>query len=260
LLESRYLPSLKGKVWEDRKDKANSFSKEEQLYIKRAKLDINIVLKESDKDAKYELFMRLNTGGTPLSAQEVRNCLMVMAHPQIYRWLKDLSEDQNFLEAVGLSDRTLEEKDTMELAFRFIPFRMMDEKELSKVGDISEFLNDRVPWLAALGRKQREIEEKAFRDTFKFIAFNLGSNGFRRYDSRKHDFSGGFSISAFESVALGIGYHHSAQESIQVGNGILAAVKDLWSHQEFANNSGSGVRASTRIPKIVPLGRTLFKP
>jgi uncharacterized protein with ParB-like and HNH nuclease domain len=260
LLESRYLPSLKGKVWEDRKDKASSFSKEEQLYIKRAKIDIKIMLEESDKDAQYELFIRLNTGRAPLSAQEVRNCLMVMAHPQTYRWLKDLSEDQNFLEAVGLSDRTLEEKYNMELGFRFIVFRMMNEAELSKVSDISEHLNDKISWLASLSRTQREIEEKAFRDTFKFIATNLGSNGFRRYDSRKHDFSGGFSIPAFESVALGIGYHHSSREGIQVGDGLLAAVKSLWSHHEFADNSGPGVRDSTRIPKIVPLGRVLFKP
>lgn len=86
LLATEYLPSLKDKMWEN-EDTENSFTSSQRLSLKRSKLDIRIIKKESDKDTKYELFQRLNTGGTSLSPQEVRNCLMVMINKEFYRWV-----------------------------------------------------------------------------------------------------------------------------------------------------------------------------
>ena len=48
-----------------------------QLDFKRARLDLHIIEKESDPSSKYELFERLNTGGSRASDQEVRNCVLV---------------------------------------------------------------------------------------------------------------------------------------------------------------------------------------
>ncbi len=257
LLSSKYLPSLEGKVWESR-DKSRSFSKDEQLFIKRAKIDVNIVLKESDDDAKYELFMRLNTGGTALSAQEVRNCLLVMSKPETYKWLRSLSDMEPFLEAIGLSDRSIEEQYHMELVFRFLIFRTMQAPELTKVGDIGEFLNNQVSHITSLDSKQRRQEEAVFTETFEYLAKSLGSDGFRRYDCDKEAFTGGFSVSAYETIALAIGYHYDGR--VQKVQNIMSKVKQLWKNSEFLDNSGSGVRASSRIQKVVPLGRKIFKP
>ena len=86
LQKTKFLPSLEGKKWKaEKKNDPNAFTREQQLYVKRAKIDVNIVLKESDEKSKYELFMRLNTGGSDLSAQEVLNCLMIMAYPETYK-------------------------------------------------------------------------------------------------------------------------------------------------------------------------------
>jgi len=103
---TKFLPSLGGKKWKGKgpKDKA-AFSKEQQLYLKRAKLDVNIVMKESDEKSKYELFMRLNTGGTALEPQEVRNCLMIMAYPETYKWIRKLSEFEDFKTAISISEQ-----------------------------------------------------------------------------------------------------------------------------------------------------------
>ena len=68
LLEAKLLPSLKGKTWKG-SDKASRFTRDQQLYLKRAKIDVNVVLKESDDRSKYELYMRINTGGTALSGR-----------------------------------------------------------------------------------------------------------------------------------------------------------------------------------------------
>jgi uncharacterized protein with ParB-like and HNH nuclease domain len=82
---TKYLPSLQGKKWEDPADSTNSFDASQRLFIKRAKLEMSIVLRESDDISKYELFQRLNTGGTPLSDQEVRNCILVMVNRPMFQ-------------------------------------------------------------------------------------------------------------------------------------------------------------------------------
>jgi hypothetical protein len=35
-------------------------------------------------------------------------------------------------------------------------------------------------------------------------------------------------------------------------------VKAMWADREFVDNSGSGIRASSRVPKIIPYGRATF--
>ena len=67
-----YLPSLEGKYWQNDEDNNNSFDQTQRLIIKRAKLGVQIIKKESDKDTKFELFQRLNTGGTALTEQEMQ--------------------------------------------------------------------------------------------------------------------------------------------------------------------------------------------
>jgi hypothetical protein len=87
-----------------------SLTSAQRLLIKRAKISVSIILKESDDMAKFELFQRLNTGGSMLSDQEVRNSILVMMNTAFYRWLRQLSEDQNFSSCVALSDRAVEEQ------------------------------------------------------------------------------------------------------------------------------------------------------
>jgi Protein of unknown function DUF262 len=251
---TKFLPSLAGKSW--RGD--DPFSKSQQLYIKRAKLDVKIVLKESDDKAKYELFMRLNTGGSVPSAQEIRNCLMVMAYPETYDWIKSLSDAPNFRHTLSLSDRNVDEQYHMELATRFLTFRRLPEDQLSGVGDIGDFLNDHLEPLHNMSVDQKAAEERAFSETFRLINNALEDDAFTRFDAEKKRFTGGFSISAFEVVAMGIGFGVRTDGKPNTLHGLKKKVEDMWSNDVFINNSGSGVRASVRIPKLVPLGRRIF--
>ena len=58
---TKYLPALTGKRWDDETHPDQSLTNAQRLLIKRAKIDVSIILKESDESAKYELFQRLNT-------------------------------------------------------------------------------------------------------------------------------------------------------------------------------------------------------
>lgn len=251
---TKFLPSLEGKTW----DGPNSFTRDQQLFIKRAKIDVNIVLKESDDKAKYELFMRLNTGGSMLSPQEVRNCLMIMAYPETYEWINSLSALPEFVKTISLSDRAIQEKYHMELVTRFLTFRTFPEAKLSDIGDIGDFLDGHLELLHAMDDKQRSTEELAFTETFRLLDDALEDDSFTRYDKSKKRFLGGFLISAYEAIALGVGFNIIKNGQQKTISDLKGKVQGIWSNSDFTKHSGSGVRASVRIPKIVPLGRKVF--
>jgi len=251
-----YLPSLGGRRWEDENHPDRSLTVSQRLLIKRAKISVSIILKESDDAAKYELFQRLNTGGSMLSDQEVRNSILVMMNRDFYRWIRALAEDPNFKTCAALSDRAVEEQYDMELVLRFIVFRTMSPSSLSKLGDLGEFLTDQSKSLAQNRSFDYPGEERAFRETFATLASLLGDDVFRRYDSDRQRFSGGFSVSAFEAVAIGAGYNYRKAKANAAK--IPQAVKLMWADDAFVSNSGSGIRASSRVPKIIPYGRAKF--
>jgi hypothetical protein len=144
----------------------------------------------------------------------------------------------------------------MELVLRFIVFRTMAESLLISVGDIGEFLTDEAKARAQDKAFNYKSEEKAFHKAFALLAETLGDDAFRRYDAQKGRFLGGFSVSAFEAVAIGIGYNPVKADTKRAQ--LITGVKAMWSAPEFVENSGSGIRASSRVPKIIPYGRRTF--
>src|SRR5215203_5557087 len=174
---TKYLPSLEGKRWED-ENGGDALDREQQLLIKRSKLDVQIVLRESDEASKYELFQRLNTGGSPLSDQELRNCILIMVNRDFYHWLVALAKDPNFQSCIALTDRALEEQYDIELVVRFIVFRRITTEKLREIGDIGEFLTDEIVRLAQAEDFDREQEEAAFHFTFELLAETLQDSAF----------------------------------------------------------------------------------
>jgi hypothetical protein len=258
LERTKYLPSLKGKKWDDPDDPDNSLTTSQRLIIKRSKIDVSIILRESDEASKYELFQRLNTGGSPLSEQEVRNSILVMINREMYQWMRRLSEDPSFVECTALTDRALEEQYDMELVLRFIVFRTLEEMELKKIGDLGDYLTDKMTEIAQDGKFNFKEEEQAFATTFALLKSSTGSDSFKKYDAEKGKFMGGFLVSGYEVVALGLGFNY--KEAARADLDIKSVIQGIWQKEEFTSKSGSGIRASSRVPNTIPLGRKFFKP
>lgn len=105
----------------------------------------------------------------------------------------------------------------------------------------------------------RDHERTMFERTFDTIQDALGSDSFRRYDLQRERFAGGFLISGFEMVAIGIGFHAESVDLIDPDK-IGPKVHQLWSDNIDRVSPSGGVRASTRIPRTVELGRSTFNP
>ena len=259
LKRTKYLPSLEGKRWSN--DFGNNvLDREQQLLIKRSKLDVQIVLRESDEASKYELFQRLNTGGSPLSDQELRNCILIMVNRDFYRWLITLAQDPNFKSCIALTDRAAEEQYDIELIVRFIVFRKITPERLRRIGDIGEFLTDEIVQLAQSDDFDQEQEEEAFGFTFRHLAEALQDSAFKKYDSDKQRFLGGFLISVYEVLALGLGANYEAYEDVTTIPDIRNIAQELWNDEKFRYRTGSGIRASSRVPYTLPIGRNYFRP
>ena len=91
LSPTNYLPSLNNAVWE-RSDRIKGYALKDQieigkvlqLSIRRSRIGVEILKRSSDAHTKYDLFQRLNSGGSIANAQELRNCIAVMVNPLLF--------------------------------------------------------------------------------------------------------------------------------------------------------------------------------
>lgn len=252
---TKYIPALSGFQWEE-KTGSHSLPSEARLLIKRSKIAVSIVLRESDENAKYDLFERLNTGGSQLSAQEVRNCILVMLNRSLYQWMRKLSQYQPFVDCIALSDKSLEEGYDMELLLRYLVLSRIPLSRLSKIGDVGAFLTEEMRRIAADKQFQKVEYEDSFKQTFDVLSQTVAEGAFKRFSKEKNRHEGGFLVSQFEVVALGLGFN--SKKAIPVAR-IAKAIQSIWSMRDYTNWQGAGITATRRLPHLIPLGRKLFK-
>lgn len=264
LSRTAYLPSLEGKYWENTEDVANSFDVSQRLVFKREKIDVKIVKKESDDSIKFELFQRLNTLGSKLSDQEVRNCLLVMLNREFFHWLRELSDDEHFLSTISVADRLLDEKYNMELALRFIILNNIDPSEVRGIQDFSEFVTEKMVEIVNDLSFDRAQNEARFRQTFDFLDKVLAESAFKKYAAEKDRFEGKFLLAAFEAIGIGLGKNIEQWTSLpfngELANNLTNKIKDVWRNQSFQDRYGSGVNVTSRVPVIIPLGQEILRP
>jgi hypothetical protein len=218
------------------------------------------VKSDSSDQSKYDLFQRLNTGGTPATEQEIRNCILIMQNKPMFDWLSGLSKEVAFTSTISLSDRLLDERYEVELALRFVLLRSMSEAKLKGIKelDLASFLTENMIEEAKQDNLNYALEGEVFKKTFVLLAERLEDDSFKKYDVAKARFIGSFSVSGFEAVALGIGFQLSKNLNWQPSYNLVERVKELWARPEFKDNMGSGISSSFRIPRIVPFARVFF--
>jgi len=186
LCEGDRVPLLEGFTYETLPNKW-------RLHIKRATCRVEILRSDSNYDMRYELFNRLNTGGSLLTQQEIRNCIFRDIPSNFYDFLKKISNNPDFLSLVDLPIDLMEKLFNEELALRFLSLY----KNLSNVHStislhMTQFMQK------AVENKSFEYEkyEKLFSDVFKLLK-PLGSKIFRQPD-------GNFATSLYDVITIGI--------------------------------------------------------
>lgn len=253
LQATKYLPSLEGILWEAKTAGDKVMPSALKLFIKRAKLNFSIILSDSGKNAKFDIFQRLNTGGTYASDQEVRNSVMIMVKKPTFEWFKKLAANSDFVETLSLSDRLSDEQYPMELVLRHIA---LTHFEYSQKKELSDYFDDIIEQILADPNFPYEEYEASFNRTFALLNSLEGENVFKRYDGQF--FKGKFLESAYEAISVGVSSNYEKYSLPQDNDFLKVKIKAIHTEHHFRKYTGSGSNARTRIPKIVPFAKEFF--
>lgn len=253
---TKYLPSLAGRIWYS-DDPSASLSEAQRRDIKRSKLDIKIIKRESSQQAKFDLFHRLNSYGSPLNSQEMRSALLVSVSPEFFSWLERLSSNAAFTECTQLSEKLIEERFDLELVTRFLVLHNRSERKLTltTLRDLPQVLDDESIQMAMQYPVGSEEMDRVFTNTFGFIARHGGDEVFRRWDKRKNKFHGSFLNTAFEVFGLGLGFHVANRTPYR--HDLISLVKDFWNRDEMEKGYATGRSTEARLTQFIPEGRKI---
>lgn len=106
--------------------------------IMEAQFSLTIINPGTPDEVKRNVFKRINTGGMPLSPQEIRNALY---GGKISMLLKKMSEMEIFKKATGNSIKSLRMEDK-ELLLRFLSFVIRDHTSYKKTQNVDTWLSD----------------------------------------------------------------------------------------------------------------------
>jgi uncharacterized protein with ParB-like and HNH nuclease domain len=115
-------------------------------------INIRQLSPKEENTSVYHIFERLNTGGTPLTAQEIRN---VVYRGDFFKYLKDLNEDSNWRKILGKKTPDKHQKDIELILRAFALSNHLEEYEKP----MKEFLN-------SIAGKNKKGDSKTI---FKFV-------------------------------------------------------------------------------------------
>jgi hypothetical protein len=257
LEETKYLPALEGKFWEH-ENETRSLTAAQRLDIKRAKIDIKIIKRESSPAAKFDLFQRLNNYGTVLTTQEMRSALLVAVSAEAFAWIEELSRYGSFVECTLLSDRLTDERYDLELVTRFLFLhnRPGNRISLTALRDLPQLLDEESVTFASNFPDGASHYEQTFKQTFDVVRNGGADRVFRRWDTKAKEFKGSFLNTSFEVFGLGLGYRIA--HGLSIKEDLLPVVKSFWNQPDMQSGYATGRSTEARLVQFIPLGRKLM--
>ena len=235
------LPSIEG-------SRFNDLSLKARLSIKRAGCRVEVIKTGSKPDMKYEVFERLNTGGSELTPQEVRNCIFRATDPEFMDWLDRLAAYPPFNDNLLLSEFQAGTMFDRGLVLRYLTMKNA-YKEFEH--DVEPFITDCVREVLDGERTfDREREEQLFKETFDLTANALGEDAWRHYRDGRH--KGPLSVYVFETVATGVASNIDRLKG-NTPDVLRDRIVEFKQAQQFSANTGAGANIKSRL-----LGRMNF--
>lgn len=247
------LTELNDLTWKD-------LSLDHRRSVRRSFFEINIMYLESNTKAQYELFQRLNTGGSSLTPQEVRNCIIIMNNVEIFNAMNQFRLHENFVKITALSQKQMQEAYDMELINRFIlslNHKYINFKNYSYDTKIGDFIDDET--INILDANRIEINEiiELLGNTIDFLYNHLGNDAFRRYYPEKQKFSGSFNLSAYEAILIGVAQNIESLKQLP-NDQFIQKVKEMYSDPEYMRISGRGIKVVYRFEHLISFSVEYF--
>ncbi len=228
-----------------------------RLRIKRTPIRAIIIRKSGDQHIKYELFKRLNTGGSLLSAQEIRNCSsrMIEGGEEFYSVIQEMASYDNFVAAIGrLPEQQKEQKGDEELVLRFFAVNFFRH---GYHGNVREWLDD---YMQGILFRNIEFNFDEMRDlflgAFDFLADNFGADAFARYRDRVAQ--GRLAPAYFEAVAGGLSNLTGLLNEVD-GNQLREKLIDAIEDDDFIASTGPGANTIEKLDRRIAIVEEHFR-
>lgn len=245
---------LKGlKVFKDINDKTfEDLPLELQTVLKtRPTMRAIIILRQSDKDIKFVVFQRLNTGGVQLNPQEIRNST---APGPFNTMILELSTYKKFHMLLGIKNKEksaiYKEMRDAELVLRYFTFRDTWE---SFSGGIKQQLDNYMYQNAKMPRADLEEARRDFIQTLNVVEVCFGNYAFKRWVPEKNVWRQQVLASVYDAemfACRGL----SLERALYKQNEIVEGLKDLFLDKEFRKAidaaTNTPVNLRTRIVRV----------
>lgn len=232
------VPELNGLKFEDLPLKL-------RLQLKRSAVRAIIIKRQSKAFLRYEMFKRLNTGGSTLSHQEIRNCSarMVDEGTMFYEFLQELAKAKSYRSTIqSLSQADAEQRMDEELVLRYFALKNDRDRFRGSVRDwLDAYMEDVI-----FDREHFDYDEEGdnFRKVFRLIDKALGDGAFVKY--RSGNPIGSLAPAYFEAVTMGVyeAYDHVLTLSKETVQETIAAVLES---KEFKSFTGPGANTKPKM-------------
>lgn len=262
LEKTNYLPSLENVVWEKSEEinlpleEQVPLEKPQQLAIRRARLDVQVLKQPSDASTKFHLFQRLNRGGAYANEQEVRTCAMVMVAPAAVTKIREFAKNEKFAELTSISDAARNSQKDIEYIVRSLVHTYRDYDNYS---DVEEFLDREI--IEVLNEDPIDDFETRFTFVVDTLFEIFGSKALFPNAGQGNAQGARYSLRALESIFVGI--LRNAPEIMQHDD-IKGFLKDkvlsFWEQEQVPAMSASGLRGTQRLQRTIPFGAEWFRP
>lgn len=218
-----------------------------KINLKRAVCRVEILRGESSTSMKYELFKRLNSGGSKLTPQEIRNAIYRGVNPRLNELLLSISQKQVFKNLTQLSHGKLNELYDQELILRFFAF-------YNNVDNINEntenFLNSFMEKTVENDQFEYDLYESMFMQSLELINLLGDDKVFRN----ERNF---FVPANFEGVLIGLAQN---LEKYTCNLELLKLkINELKIDESFKRYSGSTSNSRSRIRNRLKRANEIFQ-
>jgi hypothetical protein len=173
LQDLEYLGELEGKSFSDIKN---------ALWTRRintTQIIANVIDPKTPYRVKFDIFRRINTGGSPLNSQEIRHCLSTL---QARETLKTMTSLTSFSTATGGVFKNNYRMVDKEVALRYIAFkRFPGLQEYSRFATMDEFLNNANQLLGSQSGEVLDDVLSSFDRSMANNALVFGAHAFRKW-------------------------------------------------------------------------------
>jgi len=221
-----------------KRKKFSELEAKEQVKLEDYQLIVYIVKPQTPDRIKFDIFDRVNRGGTPLNKQEMRNALYQGDSTIL---LKELSELEIFKKATGYAVNSKRMKDRY-LILRFLGFYLLftNQIRMEYRSDIDDFLGKIMEYINKLDKEEINKLRKVFIRAMENSYEILGENAFRiPNEGRKRPIN----MALFESLSYLMSFDIVRDKKTLVKD----KIKSLFKDKKFVNSLEQKIDSSKSV-------------